>query len=422
MVAKIKNGKSLIGALNYNENKVRMDKAQLIDANGYFKDLDDLNFYDKLFRLSDLAARNQRTKTNSVHISLNFAIGEQLESPILQQIIADYMTQIGFGNQPYLAYQHSDAGHPHVHIVTTNIRSSGERIALHLLGKTKSEEARKAIEIKYGLQQAEGKSKEQKLPDRIQLSQVKYGKTETKRAITNVLSEVLKSYKFTSVPELNAVLNQFNVAADRGSKDSRMFEKNGLVYWVLDEKGNKLGVPIKASSIYGKPTIKTLEDRFRLNELLRKPSREPLKKVIDDVLAIPVTKAQFQQALHQKGIETIFRQNEEGRLYGVTFVDNRSRSVFNGNDLGKSYSAVMLVDQFLKAEFVRVYNNSSHKPSKKNSAVLTAIQTNPDRHTNQNDSNFLLYNLFKEEQQDRGAIGWLQQRKRKKKRKGHSLN
>jgi ribosomal protein L30E len=58
MVAKIKSGKSLIGALNYNENKVKQGKAKLIEASGYPKDKDDLNFYDKLQRLTDLAEGN----------------------------------------------------------------------------------------------------------------------------------------------------------------------------------------------------------------------------------------------------------------------------------------------------------------------------------------------------------------------------
>jgi hypothetical protein len=320
MVAKIISGKSLVGALNYNENKVQKDKAQLIDVNGYFKDLTDLNFYDKLFRLTDLADRNQRTKTNAVHISLNFANGEELKTDKLQSIIADYMEQIGFENQPYLAYRHSDAGHPHVHIVTTNIQTSGERISLHLLGKTKSEKARKAIEINYGLVQAEKSGQEKNRLEKVPLAQVDYGKTETKRAITNVV----------------------NITADRGAKDSRMYEKNGLVYWIMDGKGNKVGVPIKASSIYGKPTLKTLEDRFRLNEVLRKPLKEQLKNTIDNVLLKLVSKVQFQKELHEKGIQVVFRQNEEGRLYGVTFVDHRYKAVFNGSDLGKQYSAAML--------------------------------------------------------------------------------
>lgn len=421
MVAKIKSGKSLIGALNYNENKVRTDKAQLIEASGYFKDLEDLMFYDKLLRLTDLAARNERTKTNAVHISLNFAIGEQLEKQTLRQIIADYMEQIGFGNQLYLAYEHSDAGHAHVHIVTTNIQTTGERISLHLLGKTKSEQARKDIEIRYGLTQAETKSHEQKLPDRIPLKQVAYGKTETKRAITNVVSEVIKSYRFTSIPELNAVLNQFNVAADRGSKDSRMYEKNGLVYWVLDEKGNKLGVPIKASSIYGKPTLKTLEDRFRLNAVLRKPLREQLRQAIDEIIAKPLTKQQFQQELYQKGVQVIFRQNEEGRLYGVTFVDHQSKSVFNGSDLGKDYSAAMLTSRFANPKTLNNQPATALKNTESFQHGPVSHQNNTGVSENFNSGHSLLANLFKEEYQDMGAIGKLQQRKRKKKRKGHAL-
>ena len=421
MVAKIISGKSLIGALNYNENKMRNDKAQLIEASGYFKDLEDLNFYDKLLRLTDLASRNERTKTNTVHISLNFAVGEQLEKHILQQIVNDYMEQIGFGNQPYLAYQHADAGHPHVHIVTTNIQISGERISLHMLGKTKSEAARKAIELQYGLQQAGNKPDELKLPERIPLKQVSYGKTETKRAITNVVNEVIKSYKFTSIPEFNAVLNQFNVTADRGSKDSRMYEKNGLVYWVLDEKGNRLGVPIKASSIYGKPTLKTLEDRFRLNEVLRKPLREQLKNTIDTLLAKQITKAKFQQELYQKGIQVIFRQNEEGRLYGVTFVDHQTKSVFNGSDLGKAYSAASFINRFGNTDNLKNLPDSSNKNTGSDNNNTNTINNHTGGQGNFNSGNSLLDNLFQEEHQDMSALSRLQQTKRKKKRKGHSL-
>jgi hypothetical protein len=419
MVAKIKSGKSIIGALNYNEIKVRNNKAQLIDAAGYFKDLQDLNFYEKLFRLTDLASGNERTKTNAVHISLNFANGEDLEIPFLQQIIGDYMEQIGFGNQPYLAYKHSDAGHPHVHIVTTNIQTSGERISLHLLGKTKSETARKAIEIKYGLQQAGNKLDGQKMPERINLKRVEYGKTETKRAITNVVNEVMKSYRFTSISEMNAVLNQFNVTADMGSKDSRMNEKHGLVYWVIDKKGNKLGVPIKASSIYGKPTLKTLEGRFKLNEVLRKPLKEQLKNAIDGVLNKSLSMVEFQIALHEKGIQVVFRQNDDGRLYGVTFVDHNSKSVFNGSDLGKQYSAAMLAERFINAAI-------QDKPSikKVNNAQVSNIRNAiffSGNAAGEDSGGSLLDALFKEEQQDMAAISRLKQNTRKKKRKGHSL-
>jgi len=346
MVAKIKSGKSLIGALNYNENKVKQGKATLIAAVKYFKEPKELSFNDKLFRLTDLAGMNQRSKTNTVHISLNFPNGENLADDTLQEIVKDYLHGVGFATQPYLVYRHEDAGHPHCHIVTTNIKRDGERISLHYLGQNESEKTRKAIEIKYGLVKADEQTK-QKPNLKADVSAAEYGKAETKRAITNILGVVLRAYKFTSVPEINAVLQQYNIQADRGSKDSRMYAREGLVYWILDRQGNKIGVPIKASTIYGKPTLKTLEEKFKLNAQLRKPFKEPLIKILNEVLAKPQTKLSFRKVLREKGIQCILRQNDEGRIYGVTFIDQKNKAVFNGSDLGKAYSANQLSAQLL---------------------------------------------------------------------------
>jgi len=345
MVAKIKSGKSLIGALNYNENKVKQGKAKLIDASGYPKDRDDLNIYDKLQRLTDLAEGNQRTQTNTVHISLNFPNGESLTDETLKKITQDYMHGIGFDGQPYLVYRHEDAGHPHIHIVSTNIKPSGERISLHYLGQNQSEQIRKEIEIKYQLTKAEGQAKQK--PDlKADFAAAEYGRAETKREITNILGFALRSYKFTSIPELNAVLQQYNIQADRGSKDSRMFAREGLVYWILDKNGSKVGVPIKASTIYGKPTLKELEKKFQLNDQLRKPFKAGLIQILDQILAKPQTQSSFQKILQAKGIHVILRTNEEGRLYGVTFIDQKNKAVFNGSDLGKAYSANQLAARF----------------------------------------------------------------------------
>ncbi|MGH2645125.1 MAG: relaxase/mobilization nuclease domain-containing protein, partial [Chitinophagaceae bacterium] len=283
MVAKIKSGKSLIGALNYNENKVKAGKAKLIASSGYAKNHDMLSFHDKLFRLKDLAERNIRTRINTVHLSLNFDLNENLDFERLVNVADEYMKRIGFEYQPYLVYKHFDAGHPHIHIVTTNIEADGKRISLHNIGELVSEPARKAIEIEFGLVVASSKKKEHEQIEGLKIRPLEYGKSDIKRTITNIVNEVTKSFKFTSLPELNAILNLYNVTADKGSKDSVMFNKGGLHYWAIDENGKRVGVPIKASSIYLKPTLKILENRFKLNEYLRKPFKEKLKAKIDKV-------------------------------------------------------------------------------------------------------------------------------------------
>ncbi len=408
MVAKIISGKSLIGALNYNEKKVAQGKAQLISENGYAKDIDKMNFYDKLLRLRDLAERNARVVTNTVHISLNFDPSERINTNRLTSISKDYMQRVGFGDQPFLVYQHNDAGHPHIHIVTTNIKSSGERISLHNLGRTKSEEARQAIEKDYGLVQAKSKSGNLQ-PERGLLQKAEYGKTDTKRAITNIVGEIIRTYRFTSIPELNAVLNQFNVVADQGAKESRMFQKNGLMYWITDDRGRKLGVPIKASSIYGKPTLKKLDDLFQLNQTLRKPMREQLKVRIDKVIASKPTKKQFSIDLRREGVHLLFRENEEGRLYGITFVDHRSKCVFNGSDLGKEYSAAALSGKF---------RETSHVETARRFEAPRPIGPPPSYESGETEGTSIIADLLKTEY---GSGDGLAAYKRRKKRKRFNL-
>ncbi|AMR29928.1 hypothetical protein A0256_00115 [Mucilaginibacter sp. PAMC 26640] len=344
MVAKIKSGKSLIGALMYNENKVKAGKAKMISTNGYTKSDDRLSFQDKLFRLTDLAERNLRTKTNTVHLSLNFDVNEKIETDKLIDIAGDYMKRIGFEFQPYLIYKHFDAGHPHIHIVTTNIQADGKRISLNNIGLLKSEPARKAIEEDYGLVRASDKTLAFDASADIKIKPVNYGETDTKRAITNIVNEIAKSYKYTSLPELNAVLQQYNVLADKGNKGSVMFKHGGLNYWITDNTGQKVGVPIKASSIYLKPTIKLLEGRFKLNEYLRKPFKEKLKEKIDNAMLKAKSFEQFKNELKKNKVYMVVRQNADGRIYGLSYVNLLDKVVFNGSDLGKGYSAGAVVD------------------------------------------------------------------------------
>ena len=341
MVAVIHASSSLRNALNYNEQKVKEQVATCLAAVNYPKDVEDLTFYQKLNRLQNQADLNIKTKVNSVHISLNFDPTEKLSEEKLKEIADTYLQKIGFVNQPYLLYQHNDAGHPHVHIVTTNIKADGMRIELHNLGKNQSEKARKEIEHDYGLVRAENmKSKPYELKSAYS-QKVQYGKADSRRAIANVLNAVLNTYKYTSVAELNAVLQQYNVLADRGKEGSRVHENRGLFYRILDEKGNTIGVPIKASSFHNKPTLKYLEERFTANDTARQPYKARIKNAIDLALLRQPKKPleSFIASLEKEGIKAVLRQNKDGIIYGLTYVDHRTKCVFNGSDLGKQYSA-----------------------------------------------------------------------------------
>jgi hypothetical protein len=348
MVAVIKTGHSIRRILNYNEQKVKERVAKCLFAANYAKDAEDLTFHNKLNRLLNQAALNENVTRNSVHISLNFDPSEKLSDEQLKDISETYMQQIGFGEQPYLVYQHHDAGHPHIHIVTIKVRADGSRIDTQNIGRNQSETARKEIEKLFGLLKAEDcKQRQQQGLRAVNAQRVQYGKSATKRAITNVLDVVLNTYKYASLPELNAVLKQYNVLADTGSEGSRIYKNNGLVYRVLDAAGNPTGVPIKASDFYSRPTLKYLQEKFLQNETAKEPYKKRVKNAIDLAFLKRVSLPfhDLIKALQKGGIDTVVRQNEDGVIYGITFVDHTSKCVFNGSALGKQYSSTALLER-----------------------------------------------------------------------------
>lgn len=371
MVARITTPHRINDALNYNEQKVKKGIAECIYAGNYLLEGKDMNFYQKLTGFETRNELNDRATTKTLHVSLNFDPSENLSHEKLIQIATLYMHKIGFGDQPYLIYKHGDAGHPHIHIVATTIKEDGKRINTHNLGRNQSEKARKEIETLYNLVKAERQTKKLSKPiPPVELKKVIYGKDETKRSISNVVNTVVSKYKFTSLPEFNAVLQQFNVYADRGKEDGRIFKNGGMIYRVLDEKGNKIGVPVKASSISTKPTLKKLQELFSKNELRRDPDKQSLKEKIDSYLSKrPGTMQEMITLLAKEQINVVLRKSKDGRIYGITFVDNKSHCVFNGSDLGKSYSATALQQNFLSPA---VSSQESRTDTEKNKGQKTS--------------------------------------------------
>ncbi|TLV01396.1 relaxase/mobilization nuclease domain-containing protein [Dyadobacter luticola] len=424
MVAIIKTGASIRSTFYYNENKLKEGLAECIMAGNYPDDAANLSEQQRLNMLLKLAALNTNVVRNSVHISLNFDPSEQHSKSLLKEISQSYMEKIGFGDQPFLVYQHHDAGHPHIHIVSVKVAHDGSRIETQNIGRNQSERARKEIENDFYLVKASSKKQQQSEHLKPALVGANYGKVETKRAISNVLSGVIGKYKFTSIPELNAVLNRYNVAADRGNEESRTFKKGGLHYRLLNAKGERVGVPIKASDFHQKPTLKYLLDRFEANDQLRQTDKLRVKNAIDFTLygKSNVTLDRLINILERDGIDTILRKNETGLMYGITYVDHRSKAVFNGSSLGKNYSAKAIQERCVSLDALalsqglqsqQIGSESTRQGqivNSRNVAVIATDQGSDKAIQNEQDS------LFDPVKQDGFTPSSLRGNKRKKKK------
>jgi len=349
MVAVINTGHSIRSILLYNENKVSQGSALCIGEGNYPADVEKMSESFKLAIFLKQLQLNENVKRLAVHISLNFDRSDKdLSNEKIMQIASSYMAKIGFGAQPYLVYQHHDAGHPHIHIVSINVRADGSRINMHNIGRNQSETARRELEISFNLVRADSRKKQSPaLINVIDVQKIKYGAVDSKRAIASVLNAVIPHYKYTTLGELNAVLNLYNVKVERGKENSKMFQNKGLIYQILDENKKTVGVPIKASSFYFKPTLSRLEINFAAAKTARVINMKRIRNAIDLLLLkYPSLKlSQLETRLANQGITVVVRKNEQGIIYGMTYIDHNTRCVFNGSSLGAEYAAKGLLQR-----------------------------------------------------------------------------
>ena len=73
----------------------------------------------------------------------------------------------------------------------------------------------------------------------------------------------------------------------------------------------------------------------------------------------------FKKQLGEHGINVVVRRNDTGRIYGITFIDHNSKTVWNGSRLGKELSANTFND----------YWNNNIKPEIKEAAISTPKQS-----------------------------------------------
>jgi hypothetical protein len=82
------------------------------------------------------------------------------------------------------------------------------------------------------------------------------------------------------------------------------------------------------------------EARGKLKRMLKEPRKKVLIKLIDQISALPNIKTleDFVAALGQRKIEVRLHTNAEGRTFGISFHDPKTKTSFKGSELGKAYS------------------------------------------------------------------------------------
>ena len=344
MVAKISVGSSLFGALSYNQNKVDEEQGKVLLSNRMFESEDGNFSIRRCMECFDMhLPADLKTEKPIIHISLNPHPDDVLSDSQLADIAKEYMDKLGYGNQPYMVYKHEDIARHHIHIVSIRVDDTGKKIN-DKFEHIRSKQITRELEKKYDLHPAERKER----TERPELKKVDYAAGDVKHQIGNTVKAACYGYRFQSFGEYKALLAAYNVCAEEVKGEINGKPYQGIVYSAMNDKGEKVGNPVKASRIGKSVGYEAVQRRMeKSGEAIKNGKlKERTRKIVATAMQTARSRKELERQLKKQGIDVVFRQNDNGRIYGVTFIDHDSRVVLNGSRLGKEYSANVFNERF----------------------------------------------------------------------------
>lgn len=356
MIAKIGRSGNLYGALSYNQLKVENESGQILLAN---KMIETANGHYSVAQLAQSFApyliANRNTEKHTLHISLNPDPNDKVSDDKFSEMAEEYIREMGYGQQPFVVFKHTDIDRSHIHIVSVCVDEGGKKIS-DKFEKMRSMKVCRELERKYGLIPAT--DKEYKQNDKV-FRPVDCKAGDIKSQITSVIRHLPNYYKYQTLGEYNALLSLFKITTERVESELQGQLRQGLLYIPLNEKGEIAGHPFKAS-LFGKSAgLPALEMHFEKSkiELRNNPVQKTLKSAVNIALQSTNDEVSFKKQLAVQGINVVIRRTGTGRIYGITFIDHNSKTVWNGSRFGKE----------LSANIFNEYWNNNTKPETKES-------------------------------------------------------
>ena len=271
--------------VEYNEVKQEEAKGFILEANN-FVGLDIENSTEKDFKtyLQNQTKKNTRIKKPQFHASIS---GKEKEKSFeeLQEFAKHWMKEMGYGENPYLVYAHTDTKNNHLHIVTTRIDNDGKKI-------NDSKERLRSERIKneyYGLN---------------------YEK-EVEKAIKNI-----NSYNIQT-------LSQYKLLIEREFKFKEK-EKQFIVY-----KSN-FQRPINKSKV--EEIIKEKKKFYKFDKI--KGRKDEIRNIIIDLnKQVELKNIPLIAKEHNLDVAFFYKKDKPGEIYGYSVIDEKSKTVFKGSDI-----------------------------------------------------------------------------------------
>lgn len=315
MIAKRISCSTVKGVLEYNSRKEEKNSSQIIATRHLPQDTSK-NIADTL----KLYIKGNRAKKNKYeHIILSFPTSFDLNELNRVEIIDSYLDKIGFSNQPYVAYLHTDTPNAHIHLVTTPIDIVTKKRIYYRDKDTKgrgvdltkriSERAVQAIRKEYNIE--------------LDREAISNKNMTTKNRVLYAIDVTTKKYKVRSPAVLAYLLKKkHDIELIHKSQDRSL---SGVMYRFEDSP------PLKGSIFHHTANHRALEKIFSKHQSrYNAESAKNYKPLLEEILKEGYTAKSINKVLGHFGLELVTLDSKHDRR---VLIDHNTGEIHN-------YSAV----------------------------------------------------------------------------------
>ena len=342
---------SMESVMAYNEKKVLSGVASIV---GY-ANLPDCD-YETVTQTFVRMERNvgYPVKEMSFHISINPSKDDNCTQDDVLNLITELMARSGYSRQPFVVYRHNDIDREHYHVISIRVDGNGKKINNWKEGE-KMNRLLASLEDKYhytlgkgGVEEIEEEKEiSSERPKRLKMSY--FNPSKEKYSQLRALFQGALRYDFEGFPQFACILRDYGIEANLRPAD----EGGSITLQPMDRNGRAVGPPVSEQAL-GEEMYKEMTLASELNarnHSNRHREKERLDNLVAAAFNYSKSAAHFEALLKNKGISVHLSKTEDGKVFGITFVDHTTRSVFKASELPCRMSVSMMEQAVLSGKW-----------------------------------------------------------------------
>ena len=353
-------------AVRYNENKMdgaegirsTDDKSLAAIEDGHVLATrnvpDEMSLIDIFRERRLLSMKKKRSgpplKEIAFHMSVNPSESDRpLSEKEAVELIDEMMASLGYKDQPYRIYKHTDIGREHYHVVSCRIDENGKKIN-DSFERLVLRDAMKKLAPKYGFEvilsekekQEAGIIKETTIVENI--TEEKPWPTKEKKTIpsfsrkngslTTQLKDIIQDslkWRLTTFEQFQLLLlHRYKVLAEIEKKNN---DEETLIFIGADSSGNPITPPISETELHLN-TLRQLKKQMEKEKKkthLRQEQRIRLERLARASAAIANSLNEFKQLMEKKGVIVTLSFTRDNEPFGITYLDNATKCAWKGS-------------------------------------------------------------------------------------------